>query len=80
MRKILTKIPLPVITILLNARDSWKRTPLCLAAAWKNTNTDIVIQMVQFVIEKFEQPGALPFVFNMSYSHVSCSHFIVYFH
>ena len=65
MRRILTEIPLAVITRLLNARDNEKSTPLCLAAAWEKANTDAVIQMVQFVIERFEQPGALLSAFNI---------------
>ena len=65
MRRMLTEIPLPVIKRLLNTRDSEKRTPLRLVAAWEKANTDVVIQMVQFVIEKFEQPGALPSAFNI---------------
>ena len=37
-------------------------TPLCQAANWSTTNVDVVIQMVQFVIESFEEPGLLTFI------------------
>ena len=61
MKKILSEIPLPVITRLLNTKNTWKMTPLCQAANWSTTNADVVIQMVQFVIESFEKPGLLTF-------------------
>ena len=67
MRRMLTEIPLSVIARLLNARDSEMRTPLCLAATWKNTNPDSLIEMAQFVIVKLKQPGVLPFIFNVLY-------------
>ena len=62
MRKILCEIPLTVITRLLNTKNSRKRTPLCQAANWFTTNADVVIQMVGFVIEIFEEPGLLTFI------------------
>ena len=65
MRRILTEIPLSVIIRLLNARNSWDRTPLCQAAAWVKTNADVVIKMVQFVMEYLEQPGPSSLVFNI---------------
>ena len=62
MRKILSDIPLSVITRLLNTKNTRKRTPLCQAANWRKTKADVVIRMVQFVIESFEEPGLLTFI------------------
>ena len=62
MRKILSEILLPVITRLLHTENTRKKTPLCEAASWSTTKTDVVIRMVQFVIESFEQPGLLTFI------------------
>ena len=57
MRRFLTDLPPNLITRLLNTRDVYNGTPLCFAAAQENTNTDVVLEMVRFIIQQVDQPG-----------------------